>query len=497
MQQLLISEWNNLFGNKPAVDFLQNILLEYLPTCRWFGGKSRAIQNIEIHKQVRVETQDYCTYCCIVQCNYDDGLYEWYSLPITITNDETLPNILQLESLFLVDALQMETFRKIIYSSIFSNSKIHEISGSKSKQTVLDEPQNVQSKILKVEQSNTSIIYNNKYFFKWFRKIDLGINPDLETIKYLTEKTTFKNIPLYVGHVTWAFNNDEALLGMMQNAVPNNGDAWVYICDELKSSYKNLLVDSTKSEINLSTYFIEKISLLGKRTAELHNALCNENDDEFMPEKFDINYQNWILECIEKLIDAKFNLLQENLYKLTLETKTKADKVLEAKQKLINYFKTKLETPLQANKIRIHGDYHLGQVLYSNNDFVILDFEGEPDKPHAMRRIKYTSLRDVAGMLRSFHYATYAVLYQNFNEKEQQQLTDFAINWYNKVYKIYLDSYIQNANEIALPQNSTTEILLQLYIAEKAIYEMGYEINNRPAWLNIPLQNLFELVSSL
>ena len=498
MQHKLPQYWNNLFDHTEVVSFLEQTLTKYLPTCRWFGGKSRNIANIQIKKHISFDTP-FKTYACILQCNYTDGLHEWYSLPLTLSSNNSLPNILAFDNTFLVDALQTDEFRKTLYLLMYNSNSNNEISAFKNSKLQLIASENLQSKILKVEQSNTSIIFNDTYFFKWFRKIDIGTNPDLETIKYLTEETEFKNIPTYVGHIQLHLNSDVALLGMMQKAVPNQGDAWVFVCNNLKNIYHSLLENPKKNILDfVSDEFYTQIKLLGKRTAQLHNALSAGNiQNGFDSEPFNIDYQLWVNDCIEKLIDSKFELLEQNLPKLTNDTKQKAHAIIASKQKLKSYFHELLSKPLIANKIRIHGDYHLGQVLYSNHDFVILDFEGEPDKPHNMRRIKYTALRDVAGMMRSFHYAAFAVLYQDVEISMQNSLASKANQWYKTISNLYLESYLQHANEIVLPQPNVLQNLLQLYITEKAIYEMGYEINNRPTWISIPLESLYELVTNI
>ncbi len=500
MHQELLEKWNYLFANVEHISFLETLLENYLPKCRWFGGKSRKIDSVNIINHVCISEEKYNFYCCIVQCNYSDNLHEWYSLPIAISDDSSLQLIAQLNiNHFLIDALQSANFRKQLYKVMCNEENISNLFGFKSQKNNLNDEISLNSKILNVEQSNTSVIFNNRYFFKWFRKVDVGENPDLQTIKFLTEETAFRNIPSYVSHISWRINNDFALIGMMQLAITNNGDAWFYVCNDLKIIYSNILNGTiTNIESGISADFKNKISLLGKRTAELHNNLSSGNEKSgFNYEPFDISYQNWIYECLENLIDSKFKLLEDNISKINDQLHFKIKKIFDKKLGLKSYFQQLLMNPVIANKIRTHGDYHLGQVLFSNNDFFILDFEGEPDKPHAMRNIKYTGIRDVAGMIRSIDYASKAVLLQNFNHDEQQKLTQTAVEWNSIVSSLFLDSYLQNANKIVLPSNEIWQQLLKLYLIEKTIYELGYEINNRPTWASIPLDKLFEITNSL
>jgi trehalose synthase-fused probable maltokinase len=181
-----------------------------------------------------------------------------------------------------------------------------------------------------------------------------------------------------------------------------------------------------------------------------------------------------------------------------------AEDTLAKKDDILEWFSATLQKPIRAVRTRIHGDYHLGQVLYTGSDFVIIDFEGEPARPMSQRRLKRSPLQDVAGMLRSFHYAAHAPLLAatgtvNLSDENRQNLNAWAEIWAKWVSDRYLSEYLRVANGAPFLPPTRAEImeLLQLHVVEKAVYELGYELNNRPNWVAIPLQGIAKSLEAL
>jgi maltose alpha-D-glucosyltransferase/alpha-amylase len=198
-----------------------------------------------------------------------------------------------------------------------------------------------------------------------------------------------------------------------------------------------------------------------------------------------------------RLVDTKYDLLERNMHRISGSLQKDAREMLKSREQVKQFFTNVLQRPMEGKRIRIHGDYHLGQVLVTGYDFCILDFEGEPDKPHAERRDKYPPLKDVAGMMRSFRYAAYAVLFQHYDTDPdlRDKLMRVADVWYHFASRYFLGEYIQTAKDSELlPSDEKINDLLQVYSFKKAIYELGYEINNRPDWAVIPLQSLVKFV---
>jgi maltose alpha-D-glucosyltransferase/alpha-amylase len=217
-----------------------------------------------------------------------------------------------------------------------------------------------------------------------------------------------------------------------------------------------------------------------------------------MPEPFSIFYQRSIYQSMRGLTRQVFQLLRKNLKGLPKGGAEQAEKILNLENQIIDAFKVLLQRRFAAMKIRIHGDYHLGQVLFTGKDFVIIDFEGEPARPLSERRIKRSPLRDVAGMIRSFHYAAYFTLLKEASIRSEDipVLEPWTDLWYRCVSGIFLKGYLDTTRKaVFIPgEKGEMEILLRVFLLEKAVYELGYELNNRPEWVMIPLKGIGDLV---
>jgi trehalose synthase-fused probable maltokinase len=246
----------------------------------------------------------------------------------------------------------------------------------------------------------------------------------------------------------------------------------------------------------------ERVELLGARTAEMHLALLKEkNDESFKPDIFNPEYVNRLHNNLIGLLRKRMNLLKDNYARLDNNARKLADDFINCEPKIEDFFKKVLNGKLGSKRIRIHGDYHLGQVLFTGFDYLIIDFEGEPESSIADRKIKHSPLKDVAGMVRSFHYAVCAKLYfsketQNINPERLQKAAD---RWYKLITEAYIDAYVQAIGDINGIFGSRGELnfLLQLHLLEKAVYELGYELNGRPEWIRIPLKGIQHVLNEI
>ena len=373
------------------------------------------------------------------------------------------------------------------------------------------------------EQSNTSILFGDRFILKLFRRQEPGLNPDVEIGQYLTEKTSFAQIPPFAGSIEVdgldATDGKVASLALLQGLVANEGDGWKWTLEELDRYFEacarlpfpeNLsgegdgllgLSENPPTQVapdHLGLY-LEAAATLGRRTAELHLALATPTDDPaFAPEALtdaDLNAQ---LVDIRHHASTILDMLQERLPYLPDEVVEVAASVLGRRRQILDRF-----VPLNGDfpptqRIRIHGDYHLGQVLRVRMDFVILDFEGEPARPLAVRRSKQCPLKDVAGMLRSFGYAAYAGL-KNFAARHPEdlpRLDPWAQLWERSAAAEFLRAYYEAAQGAAFmpPGNVDFRKLLDIFLLDKALYEVLYELNSRPAWVRIPLMGITSLV---
>ncbi len=539
------------FLNKNTILALEQQLLPiYLKKCRWFGAKARPIRHVEIVESILMMShEDEKIYFFVLQVFYQDASSELYQLPFsyTIKDAENLktnfPKAIigeyhnQENIGVMYDAMYSENYRTILWKLIVekqtllsANGKIFFESGSVLTDYINQNQANhetahqdikLSSRVLTVEQSNSSMIYNDKFFLKLYRKLDRAINPDLEINRFFAEKTDYKNVASFAGAIEIREPNSEPIvLAMMQKMIENQGDAWKLMLELVENFYDKVLIlpesEQTKPPILWDAYrfdfksihkdlqtlitkdVYEKIVLLGKRTAEMHLALASNSEiADFAPKNFTKEYQNYLCEHLTKNVEDKLAFLKSIRNTLLPNVKADIDKVLNLKNKILAIFTQLKQQPISALRMRMHGDYHLGQVLFNGNDFTIIDFEGEPATPFTERRVKHTVLKDVASMVRSFHYAVYATLLQNdkFKNITDNRLNAWAETWYLCARGFYLESYFATIGDVGLvpKDNKSREVLLKAFLMEKAIYELCYEANNRPNWLVIPLNGVIKL----
>ena len=375
------------------------------------------------------------------------------------------------------------------------------------------------------EQSNTSAVIGSRMIFKLYRKIGEGENPDLEIGRYLTEKTRLTCVPQVTGALEY---HDQAggrfTLAVLHEYVASQGDAWVYTLDELgryleriESELSSLppadalpngallleladQVPPTSAQDAIGPY-LHSAELLGKRTAELHLALAAGESESFAPEPFTKLYQRGLYQSMRAHARKTLGLLGKRLKTLPDTTAELANRLLQKEKALVDRYRDLADSRVTAQRTRCHGDFHLGQVLFTGKDFVIIDFEGEPDRPIGERRIKRSPLRDVAGMIRSFHYASHAAIRSLHHKALYPSVNgDGIAPWLNVWYvwsaASYLKGYLAEASGgNVLPSDpKELEMLLNVYLLEKAVYELGYELNNRPDWVRIPLEGILHLL---
>jgi maltose alpha-D-glucosyltransferase/alpha-amylase len=243
--------------------------------------------------------------------------------------------------------------------------------------------------------------------------------------------------------------------------------------------------------------FYERIVRLGQRTAEMHIALKSDSSNPaFTPEYFNANYQRSLYSSLRKLLRDRFSILETMIPKLDGTTQALARKVLDMENSILECFSEIYQSKINAIKTRIHGDFHLGQVLFTGKDFVIIDFEGEPGFSFSERRLKKNPLKDVAGMMRSIHYAAFGkiLLNENYRDRDLEYLESWADQWQHYVSRFYLGAYMEKMG-MGKDLSRDDEVLIRTFLMEKAVYELGYELNNRPDWVIVPLRGIHYLMT--
>ncbi len=533
-----------LVARKEIYAALRRVLPGQLPRFllrqRWFGGKARQIVAAEVVDVIPVRSTLPEILLLLVAVNYANGPNETYAIPVLASEEQspspaTYSSSLKVEipqwggTWILTDALRSpefpETLLEVIRNKTTLTGEDGELRGA---QTTVFAPlyssssASLHPRLVGAEQSNNSIIYGDRMILKFFRRVQEGINPDLEVLNFLTEKAHFPQIAPLAGSLQYQTRDGKSMVqGILQAYVPNQGDGWGYTMKHLVSFYeaasKQTLQSASmtsgaesavRSERVLSEFvrdsaraYLQVIGILGQRTAEMHQALGSDpQDTAFAPEPFTMEFQETLEKSILDLMTRVFALLREKRPSLSTEWRNVAEGLGLREQEIASKFQSVLRWPIHAMRTRIHGDYHLGQVLYTGSDFVIIDFEGEPARSLAERRVKRSPLGDVAGMLRSFHYAAYAPLLggEPRPTEEVERLSPWAERWNALVAARFLESYFDVAPGASYLPKSREEVhsLLNVHLFEKAVYELGYELNNRPTWVGIPLQGIVSLLSS-
>jgi maltose alpha-D-glucosyltransferase / alpha-amylase len=519
----------------PGLSLLQQLLITYLPHQRWFGAKSRTIKTVAVLDAAELPGLNAVLF--FLQLTYDDDTTSVYQLALSITTGEAAETIRASDPTSIVatvttsdgpailhDAIAREDVRQAILCLIEANAKLPTRNGvlvghSSSAFAEIRGVDPLPARTGSAEQSNTSILYDAKLIMKLFRRLQSGENPDTEIGRFLTETAHFTRIAPFLGDITLKSEKGEFVtVAMLQGLVENEGDGWQWTLDELSHYYDSVATLPPPQDLGASpTFLSEKESpslarehaglyldaaaLLGRRTAEMHLALATPTDNPvFIAEPFTTNDLAADATRIEAQISLSLEALKRGMSQLTEVVTDNAALVLSRRIELFARARAIASaTPDEAGmRIRIHGDYHLGQILRSRGDYVILDFEGEPARTLAARRAKQSPLKDVAGMLRSFSYAAYAGLnaFAQRRPDDAKGLEPWARLWQNAVSTEFLRAYrvAIDAKDLKLiPQPTQAQLLLNAYLLEKALYELLYELDNRPAWVRIPLVGILAL----
>lgn len=563
-------KWQNVISQPESKASLESILSDYIYTRRWFGGKARTIQSAHITEAIAIPYKDIEAQMVWLHLDYIQGDPETYLLLLAYTEGEQaallqaeMPQAviakLQVEGKdspgILFDAAADKSFLSFPLDAIAQTAnagnshyrhykgmagelvaKATDIFGQLRGQASYLEPH-----LIKGEQSNTSIIYGDRLILKLFRKLEEGINPDLEVGLFLGQKKQLEHFAAIAGYLEYRRPKGETMtLGILQQFIPDTRSSWEYTLDSLRDYFDIVATqqanvgevplpsvslldlqaafDRTTSDDSegcgcptvavpghelacetIATY-LNSAQLLGQRTAELHLAFASEVENpDFTPEPFTTFYQRSIYQYARNLTGRVFLLLRNRLDSLPPDTKELAQTVLNRQEQFMGRYGLIINQKISAMRTRTHGDYHLGQVLYTGKDFIIIDFEGEPARTLSERRMKRSPLRDVAGMLQSFSYAATQALRNEIesgaiDSKHLPVMEQWAHFWYSWVSAAFLNSYLTVAAKDSFLPNTKEElqVLLDAYVLEKVVYELGYELNNRPDWVQIPLKRLLQ-----
>ncbi len=539
-----VSDWAALFAGKNRTA-IERALPAFLKTQRWFRGGSRTVRAATIAEVVPLANNS--AYCLFADVDYSEGDGERYFLMFSVASNGDAHEIWQRtpetvairltgpggEQGVLYQSLRQEETHDQLLGMIARRRRLKGEEGElvsvrapyfRRLSTATDEESG--SRLLRAEHSNTSVAYGHSMILKLFRKLEEGTNPELEIGRHLTDRVGFEHTPPVAGWLEYRRRGAEPVtIGILKGFVESYRDAWEYAQDNLARYFERVMMTGTTlaepppldrhpldvidsglptDSAALFEHFLEDARLLGQRTAEMHLALAvDKGAPEFKPEPFTDFYRQGIYHGMLALKNRTLKQLGQRLRQVPPAAREEARALLASDRKTTQAFRPIRDMRIAGARIRHHGDYHLGQVLWTGRDFFIIDFEGEPARPLSERKLKRSALRDLAAMLRSLHYAPYAALIEGSHqvlarEHDLPTLEKWAEFWYLATAARFLSSYLETARGASfLPGNpGHFRILLNAYLLERALEELGREIDDRPEWVHVPIRQILDLIGS-
>jgi maltose alpha-D-glucosyltransferase/alpha-amylase len=509
--------WRIRMAEKLRTQFETETLPRYIAAQRWYAAKGVPIKRAALNDWVLWGGSDHTSWLlALLQVESPAG-QNAYFLPMALawgdSDDEhmhalasaTLARVREQSQVgILADAFANETFCRALVEAIGAASVVScahgtlrftpttayaALAGDSIDKLPMSRP--------KFQGSNTVVTLGDCLFLKGYRHLRAGENPEFEVGRFLTDVAHFANCVPVAGVMEYvAADGTPTSLALLQGHVENQGDGWTHTLDYLDRTFEGQLAAVVDPPEELHGAYLSLVHTLGTRTAELHKAFAlRTGDPAFDPEPLaPDDIFAWKQRVHEDAL-ATLLMLEQHEIQFPAAAQTNALTLLEQRQRLFARIESCAMPAGQCIKTRYHGDYHLGQVLVSNNDFIIIDFEGEPARSLTERRSKHSSLRDVAGMLRSFDYARWsAVLRDTYSDADRTKLAPLAEGWSREARDTFLRAYDETASNSGLYTNfAEVQGLIALFELEKALYELRYEVSNRPGWINVPMLGVLAL----
>jgi trehalose synthase-fused probable maltokinase len=523
--------WFSIF-EPGLIGRLEACLPTFFQSARWFGRKTRTIASARIVDRVPFEGEGILVMVTFVEVSYGEGASDVYVVPITAAFEDRARQLEEVhpeaaimplavtgtdgpQQALLIDALWDERAAVALLNAMRTERTVHGLVGrlQASATDVMEnytvDPNRDRPAVMTGEQSNTSVRFGRRAMLKLYRRPEQGLNPDLELGRALTNQG-YRHTPSVLGALEYLRPSEPSMtIGIAHQYIENRGDAWSFTLEQLERRWDQARTSSGRE--SRSTAADDDglgpegghVQLLGRRTAELHRSLSECRDDPALtPEPAEPDYWKFLEERVRNQCEASLDLLRQRRATLPPEDKDSAERILLQQNNLLEKLHAIQYGFEQAIKIRCHGDFHLGQVLFTGDDFIIIDFEGEPARPLAERRAKQVPLLDVAGMIRSLHYASAVAARRHRkdcgDDREQIFCDAWTARWYEAARSAFLRGYAEAARGALfwLESEQQRGALLDLFLLDKAFYELSYELNNRPDWAGIPLRGILESIGA-
>ncbi len=532
MQVIETGGWERILEDITK-DRLEEILPAYMQCCGWWFERNRSMQWVKIVDSVPI-SKGSLAYLLFLEISYIEGLSDLYLLPLSLATGEKAEKIIArvpqaVISRFrskgkdgiLYDGIYDEELRSNLLSMILHSRRSHGEGGELVFRHIKDLQElyssgRLNSEVLTADSSVTELQFENIFFLKLFRHLEEGVNYGLEMTKFLTEQG-FPYIPPFIGEIEYLRKGYEPIsIGMLQPFIPNEGNAWMYSLDESKRYFERVLSRREavpKGPVSLVEIrcesipplmqdliggaFLEMIGLLGKRTAEMHLALASSRDPEYEPESFTFHHQRTLYQSMRVAVGSAFQALAGYLAELPENLNADAASVLAARRWILDEAKKVMDCKITGMRIKVHGDYRLGQILYTGKDFLVFGFQSRPEHILAERRMKRSPLVDVASMIHSLRSAAYRSLMDraSMRPEDKSLLLPWGELWWRYLGGIFLASYLRHLGSKLQPEERVElETLLNIFLLDRAVRDLhtSLEKGASPA---IPLQVLKSIVA--
>jgi maltose alpha-D-glucosyltransferase/alpha-amylase len=501
------------------------VLLPYLKGRRWFGAKNERLKDVTLHVAGAWKTASATWRMTFAEAELEDGPAQRYFLPMALDWERRDYDPSEAYNPFGIAKVRHRDRVGLVYAAFadprFNRDMVRAMGENldvplgrgrlrctsthrfAENAAAIDEEVRVPA----LEQSNTAVFFGNKLFLKGYRRMRVGTNPELELGRFLTDVSPFPNIAPILGAIEYCEPGEEEpiTLVILQKFVENQGDLWTLILEHLGRMVTT--PQATTQGVGMSVasavesaaadFHLGRMALLGRRVGEMHRALCaTTGDARFDPEPVTAADVDAWKANVEREARQTFELVEKSMPGMPVAAREAVRPLLDRADRVLERIRAVRCDLDGLAKTRFHGDLHLGQVLASQDDFVIVDFEGEPGRSLEERRAKSCVLRDVAGMLRSFSYAAYAAAVKPEPGSVLTPAAEQSLGaWEDGAIRHFLEGYCKATAEVAsVPsERASFDALLDLFLLEKALYELRYEIANRPDWVGIPLRGLLEL----
>jgi maltose alpha-D-glucosyltransferase / alpha-amylase len=530
---LQIRDWDNVFS-PDVLSALVRMLPSFLRKRRWYLGASRTIRLIEVMDVVPVP--ETSAYILLLRIQYTQGEADMYTLPLSVARSERPEFLARLEhpdgsSGVLYGALRDPDFGIALLNAMARRQRMKGRSGevvaahTRAFREIWgpDRP-HLEPTAVRGEHSHPGLAFGDRFFLKAYRKVEAGVNPELEIQDFLSQGAAFANAPRLAGWLEYrSVSAGVITLGLLDSYVPLEASAWQYTMDNLSLFFERALARPKDSVPQTEAFplspleslpaltaellgdYAGMVRLLGKRTAEMHLALASRTDHPaFTPEPFTDFYRHSLYHSMLTLSMRSFDILRARLPKLSEEARQAAERLLARQVELRGCFDALRDRRINATRVRTHGNFHLGQVLHTGKDFAIIDFEGDPRRPFSERRIKKSPLSDVATMLRSLHYAAHSTLFGQVagvipREEAAGSLAGWAEFWAHWANALFLAGYLETAGPAPFLPESRDDLglLLRFYLLERALTELRDELDNRLDWARIPMHGILEILDAV